>query len=167
MGQTGRRGVLILVQGVQQVGVGLVQLLGGRNGLQPDGIAGITGLDQGQIVGGNGHAQGAQAGLDALFLFGGELHVLLQVLQGLDTVFDLPVPVVPLFIRNVGEQDMATGFDHNKSTAFYIILMDRGRVPGALQRFRRFAAGGGSRPLRRIWPGNRSAASRSHAVRSG
>ena len=50
VGQTGRRGVLILVQGVQQVGVGLVQLLGGRNGLQPDG-SGDRRLDQRQIVG--------------------------------------------------------------------------------------------------------------------
>ena len=51
MGQAGSGGVLILVQGVQQVGVGLMQLLGGGDGLQPDGIVGIAGLNQGQVQG--------------------------------------------------------------------------------------------------------------------
>ena len=114
VGQTGSGGVLILVQGVQQVGVGLMQLLGGGDGLQTDGIMGITGLDQGQVVGGDGHAQGAQAGLDAFLFLGGQLDVLLQIFQSLDTVLDLPVPVIPLLIGHVGEQDLTAGLYHNK-----------------------------------------------------
>ena len=114
VGQTGSGGVLILVQGVQQVGGGLVQLLGGGNGLEPDGVVGIAGLDQGQVIGGDGHAEGAQAGLDAFLFLRGELHVLFQVLKGLDAVFDLPMPVVPLFIGHVGKQDLAAGLYHNK-----------------------------------------------------
>ena len=114
VGQTGSGGVLILVQGIQQVGVGLVQLLGGGDGLQTDGIMGITGLDQGQVVGGDGHAQGAQAGLDAFLFLGSQLDVLLQIFQSLDTVLDLPVPVIPLLIGHVGEQDLTAGLYHNK-----------------------------------------------------
>ena len=118
MGQAGRGGVLILVQGVQQVGVGLMQLLGGGDGLQPDGIVGIAGLNQGQVVGGDGHAQGAQAGLDAFLFLGSQLNVLLQILQGLDAVLDLPVPVVPLLVGDVGEQDFTARLYHKQGHPF-------------------------------------------------
>ena len=118
VGQAGSGGVLILVQGVQQVGVGLMQLLGGGDGLQPDGIVRIAGLNQGQVVGGDGHAQGAQAGLDAFLFLGSQLNVLLQILQGLDAVLDLPVPVVPLLVGDVGEQDFTARLYHKQGHPF-------------------------------------------------
>ena len=118
VGEPGHRGVGILVQRVQQVGAGLMQLLGGGDGLQPDGIVRIAGLNQGQVVGGDGHAQGAQAGLDAFLFLGSQLNVLLQILQGLDAVLDLPVPVVPLLVGDVGEQDFTARLYHKQGHPF-------------------------------------------------
>ena len=64
VGEAGRGRILILVQGVQQVGSGLMELLGGGDRLEPHRIPGIAGLNQGQVVRGDGHTQGAQAGLE-------------------------------------------------------------------------------------------------------
>ena len=113
VGQTGGRGVLILMQGVQQVGSGLMQLGPGGNGLFADGVVGVVGVDQGEVVGGDGHAQSAEAGLDALLLLGSQRDVFFQVLQGLNAVFDLPSPVVPLGVGDVGEQLCAAGNFHD------------------------------------------------------
>ena len=89
-----------------------MELLGGGDSLKPHGVPGVAGLNQGQVIGGDGHTQGAQAGLDALFLFGGQLDVFFQVLQGLDAVFNLPSPVVPLLIGDVGEQFSTARYIH-------------------------------------------------------
>ena len=46
---------------------------------------------------------------DPLLLLLGQVQVFLQVLQGLHPVPDLPVPVVPLLIRNIPEQPVPPG----------------------------------------------------------
>ena len=112
MSQTGAGGVGILVQGVSFLVLGELQLGAGGDSLLTDGIEGIVQIDQGQIVGGDGHTQLAQGGSNALFLFGSQGDVLLQLIQGLDAVFNLPVPVVPQMVGNILEQAVFSALSH-------------------------------------------------------
>ena len=100
MCQTGRGRILVLMQGVEQVGSGLMGLGTGGNALTADGIVRVIGIDEAQVIRGDGHAQGLEGLLDALFLLGGEAHIFLELLEGLDAVFHLPLPVIPLFVGN-------------------------------------------------------------------
>jgi hypothetical protein len=95
VGQAGTRRVGVLMQGVGILVIGELQLVAGGDRLLTDGIVGIVQIDQGQIVRGDSHAQLAQRGGNALFLFGSQLDVLFQLIQRLDPVFDLPMPIVP------------------------------------------------------------------------
>ena len=112
MGQTGAGGVGILVQGVRLFIGGKLQLGAGGDRLFPDGIQGIVQVDQGQVIRGDGHAQLAQSGGNDLFLFLGQVDVLLQLVQRLDTVFNLPMPVIPLLVGNVQEQAVFSALSH-------------------------------------------------------
>jgi len=108
VGQAGGGGVGILVQGIGILVIGILQLLSAGDSHLADGIEGIVQIDQGQVVGGNSHAQLAQGLADALFLIGSQGHVLLQILNRLSAVGDLPMPVVPQILGNVGEQTVAS-----------------------------------------------------------
>jgi len=88
--------------------IGILQLLSAGDSHLADGIEGIVQIDQGQVVGGNSHAQLAQSLADALFLIGSQGHVLLQILNRLSAVSDLPMPVVPQILGNIGEQTVAS-----------------------------------------------------------
>ena len=108
MGQAGGGGVGILVQGIGILIVGILQLLSAGDGHLADGIKGIVQVDQGQVVGGHGHAQLAQGLADTLLLVGGQVHVLLQILNRLGAVGDLPMPVIPQIFGDIGEQTIAS-----------------------------------------------------------
>ena len=98
--QTGGRGVGVLVQRVGVQSVGVLQLLGAvGSAMLADGIERIVQVDQGQIVGGDGHAQLAERLGNTGLLIGGQVHVLLQILHRLSAVGDLPMPVVPQILR--------------------------------------------------------------------
>ena len=104
VGQAGGGRVGILVQGIGVLVVGVLQLLGAGDSHLADGIKGIVQVDQGQIVRGDGHAELAQGLGNAGFLVGGQGHVLLQILNRLSAVSDLPMPVVPQIFGNISEQ---------------------------------------------------------------
>ena len=108
VGQAGGGGVGILVQGIGILIVGILQLLSAGDSHLADGIKRIVQIDQGQIVGGDGHAQLAQGLADTLLLVGGQVHVLLQILNRLSAVSDLPMPVVPQIFGNVSKQTIAS-----------------------------------------------------------
>ena len=108
VGQAGGGRVGILVQGIGVLIVGVLQLLRAGNGHLADGIEGIVQVDQGQVVGGNSHAQLAQRLADTLLLIGSQVHVLLQILNRLSAVGDLPMPVIPQILGNIGEQTVAS-----------------------------------------------------------
>ena len=108
MGQAGGGGVGVLVQGIGILIVGILQLLSPGDGHLADGIKGIVQVDQGQVVGGHGHAQLAQGLADTLLLVGGQVHVLLQVLNRLSAVGNLPMPVIPQIFGDIGEQTIAS-----------------------------------------------------------
>ena len=108
VGQAGGGGVGILVQGIGILVIGILQLLSAGDSHLADGIEGIVQIDQGQVVGGNSHAQLAQSLADALLLIGSQGHVLLQILNRLSAVGDLPMPVVPQILGNIGEQTVAS-----------------------------------------------------------
>ena len=108
MGQAGGGGVGILVQGIGILIVGILQLLSAGDSHLADGIKRIVQIDQGQIVGGDGHAQLAQGLGNAGFLVGGQGHVLFQIFDRLSAVGNLPVPVVPQIFGNVSEQTIAS-----------------------------------------------------------
>ena len=108
MGQAGGGGVGILVQGIGILIVGILQLLSAGDSHLADGIKRIVQIDQGQIVGGDGHAQLAQGLGNAGFLVGGQGHVLFQIFDRLSAVGNLPMPVVPQIFRNVSEQTIAS-----------------------------------------------------------
>ena len=110
VGEAGCRGVGVLMKGVQQVGGAPAELLGGGDGLPPDGVMGIVGINEGEVVGGNGHAQGAQTGPDARLLLGRQGDVFLQILQGLGPVGHLPAPVVPVGVGHIGEKLLTARF---------------------------------------------------------
>ena len=103
-------GVGVLMKGVQQVGGAPAELLGGGDGLPPDGVMWIVGINEGEVVGGNGHAQGAQTGPDARLLLGRQGDVFLQILQGLGPVGHLPAPVVPVGVGHIGEKLLTARF---------------------------------------------------------
>jgi CheY-like chemotaxis protein len=69
VGQTGAGRIRILVEGIGILINSKVQLCGSGDGLLTDGIEGIVQVDQGQIIGGNGHAELTEGGGNALFLF--------------------------------------------------------------------------------------------------
>ena len=88
------------MQRVEQVGSGLMGLGTGGNALTADGIVGIIGIDEAQVIRSDGHAQGLEGLLDALFLLSGKAHVFLELLECLDAVLHLPLPVIPLLVGN-------------------------------------------------------------------
>ena len=106
--QAGGGRVGILVQRIGVLVIGILQLLRAGDRHLTDGIERIVQIDQGQIVGGNSHAQLAQRLADTLLLIGGQGHILFQVLNRLSAVGDLPMPVVPQILGNIGEQTVAS-----------------------------------------------------------
>ena len=106
--QAGGGRIGVLVQRIGILIIGILQLLGAGDSHLADGIKRIVQIDQGQIVGGDGHAQLAQGLGNAGFLVGGQGHVLFQILKRLSAVGNLPMPVVPQIFRNVSEQTIAS-----------------------------------------------------------
>ena len=106
--QAGGGRIGVLVQRIGILIIGILQLLGAGDSHLADGIKRIVQIDQGQIVGGDGHAQLAQSLGNAGFLVGGQGHILLQILNRLSAVSDLPMPVVPQIFGNVSEQTVAS-----------------------------------------------------------
>jgi hypothetical protein len=92
--------VAVLGKGVfHHAGEGGDLSVGGDN-LPADGVAGIIGVDQGDEVGGNLHAEkvlGAERGA----LGGGEGKHFLKIVGGVKTVAELPAPVIPFFSGDV------------------------------------------------------------------
>ena len=106
--QAGGGRVGVLVQRIGILIIGILQLLSAGDSHLADGIKRIVQIDQGQIVGGDGHAQLAQGLGNAGFLVGGQGHVLFQIFDRLSAVGNLPMPVVPQIFRNVSEQTVAS-----------------------------------------------------------
>ena len=96
--------VAVLMQGIFQVGGRALQLLDGRNGLLADRAVRIFRIDQRQVVGRDGHAERFERFADAFLLFSGQLDVFLELIYGLNPVFYLPVPVVPLLVGHFGKE---------------------------------------------------------------
>lgn len=94
----------ILVQRVEQVGVGAVQLFGGGHCLQAHGVERIVQIYQREVVGGDCHAKAFETARDAFLLLGGELYVFFQVVKRFYAVADLPAPIVPVLCGNIGEK---------------------------------------------------------------
>ncbi len=62
--------ITVFVQRVFQVRRADVKLIGSRNRLFADGVVGVVGIDDTQIVRRNGHTNGFQRFADTVFLFG-------------------------------------------------------------------------------------------------
>ena len=99
--QAGRGRILILMQGVEQIGSDLMCLKAGGDALAAHGIVRIIGIDEAQIIRSDSHTQGLQGLLDTFFLLSSKAYILLEFLKGLDAVFHLPFPVIPLLVGNV------------------------------------------------------------------
>ena len=95
---------VVLMQGIFQVGGRALQLLDGRNGLLADRAVRIFRIDQRQVVGRDGHTERFERFTDAFLLFSGQLDVFLELIYGLNPVFYLPVPVVPLLVGHFGKE---------------------------------------------------------------
>ncbi len=113
VGEAGHRGVGILVERIELIFGRLVKLRCGGDALTADGIIGIVRVDQGEIIGGDRHAESAEALSYALFLFGGELDVFFKVVQRLDAVLHLPAPVIPKLVGNVCEKTVLSALIHS------------------------------------------------------
>ena len=96
--------IAVLMQRIFQVGGRTLQLLDGRNGLLADRAVRIFRIDQRQVVGRDGHAERFERFADAFLLFSGQLDVFLELIYGLNPVFYLPVPVVPLLVGHFGKE---------------------------------------------------------------
>ena len=130
VGESGSGRILVLVQRVVEVGGSDVALGALRDGLTADGVEGVVRVDKAQVVGRDGHAELGQGLLDTLGLFGLEGEVLAQLFVGLDAVFHLPFPIVPLLVGDVREQFFSAVYFH----IFLIINFQnrtRGRVSPA------------------------------------
>ena len=113
MGQTGNGGVGVLVKRIELIFGSLIELCCRGNALTADGIIGIVRVDEREIIRGDSHAQRAEALCYALFLLGSELDVFFEILEGLNAVLDLPFPVVPQLVGNIGEKAVLPAFIHN------------------------------------------------------
>ena len=104
VGQAGGGGVGILVQRIGILVIGILQLLSAGDSHLTDGIERVVQIDQGQIIRSNCHTQLAQRLGNTGLLIGGQVHVLLQILNRLSTIGDLPMPVIP---QNLSENQPA------------------------------------------------------------
>ena len=110
---TGR--VDVLVEGIVPVAVVVVGLGKARHGLEADRAARILRVDEGGVVGRDGHAEALQDLGDVGLVLVGEGDDLGEGLDVLDVVLHLPVPVVPLLRRHVlveGDVAVVSGLGH-------------------------------------------------------
>ena len=94
------RGVAVLGERVlHHAGEGAV-LAGGRDDLQADGVVRVLGVDQAHEIGRDVDPELVRH-REALALFVGQLEDLLDLLEVVDPIAELPAPVVPLLVGNV------------------------------------------------------------------
>ena len=81
---------------IQEVCIGTMGFIYSWNALLPYRILRIVRIYKAQVIRSNGHPDGLEGLADSLLFFLGELYVLLELLQSLYPVSNLPFPVVPL-----------------------------------------------------------------------
>ena len=122
MSQTGHGGIRILMKGVKLVLGSLIKLCRGRNALTTNGIIGIVRVDEGEIIGSDRHAERAEAFRNALFFLGSQGDVFFEIFKSFDAICNLPMPIVPKLIGNIGEQTVLPAFIHFCLLAFRLSL---------------------------------------------
>ena len=122
MSQTGHGGIRVLMKGVKLVLGSLIKLCRGRNALTTNGIIGIVRVDEGEIIGSDRHAERAEAFRNALFLLGSQGDVFFEIFKSFDAICNLPMPIVPKLIGNIGEQTVLPAFIHFCLLAFRLSL---------------------------------------------
>ena len=122
MSQTGHGGIRVLMKGVKLVLGSLIKLCRGRNALTTNGIIGIVRVDEGEIIGSDRHAERAEAFRNTLFLLGSQGDVFFEIFKSFDAVCNLPMPIVPKLIGNIGEQTVLPAFIHFCLLAFRLSL---------------------------------------------
>lgn len=122
MSQTGHGGIRVLMKGVKLVLGSLIKLCRGRNALTTNGIIGIVRVDEGEIIGSDRHAERAEAFRNALFFLGSQGDVFFEIFKSFDAVCNLPMPIVPKLIGNIGEQTVLPAFIHFCLLAFRLSL---------------------------------------------
>ena len=105
-------GIGILMQRIELILGSLIELCRGGDALTADGIIGIVRIDEGEVIGGDRHAERAKAACYAFLLLGSELDVFFEILKGLNAIFDLPMPIVPKLIGNICEKAILSAFIH-------------------------------------------------------
>ena len=104
VGETGSGRILVLVQGVVEVGGSNVALSTLRDALATNGIVRVVGINEAEIIRGDGHAEFGKCLFDAIGLLGREGEVFAEFFVGLDAVLDLPFPIIPLLVGDGGEE---------------------------------------------------------------
>ena len=122
MSQTGHGGIRVLMKGVKLVLGSLIKLCRGRNALTTNGIIGIVRVDEGEIIGSDRHAERAEAFRNALFFLGSQGDVFFEIFKSFDAICNLPMPIVPKLIGNIGEQTVLPAFIHFCLLAFRLSL---------------------------------------------
>ena len=99
--QPRHRRVGLFTQGVDDRGLEAGQLAAGGDDLAANGTRGVIRVDQGGKVGGDVEAE-AVLGTDTFLLLGRQANDLSQLLEGVQTMAELPAPVVPLRVGHIG-----------------------------------------------------------------
>ena len=100
MNQAGHRGMHIFSQRVFHHACKWNDFCGGRNHLPAYRIGWVARVDQGSIVGGDFYSK-KTVRLQCFLLTACEREYLFEIFNRVQTVAQLPVPIVPFFIRNI------------------------------------------------------------------
>jgi hypothetical protein len=109
--------VAVFRQGVFHHGGKGLHLLGARDDLHPDRVVRIARVDQGDKVRRDIHAEQA-AGLERFALALGQRDNFFDFFDAIQAMAQLPAPVVPFFIRNIGVDRGAFGNNRGRHRIF-------------------------------------------------
>ena len=99
--KTRNRRVRVLVKWIEEVSLGAMQLLDCRDALLADRVVRVVLVDEGEVVWSDGHTEGLEGLANAVLFLLSQFYVFFQLVQSLNAVTNLPVPVVPFCIRDV------------------------------------------------------------------